>query len=74
MTYQDYQEYCSRMGFITCPLSEEQFNQCVEAGLTDFSIYGVGADVVADIDFDVALAHNLEEQNSDENIPYTHLR
>lgn len=59
MTYTEFQQYCARFGFIETPITEHQFNHCVDAGLSDEGIYGVACDVLADIDFDAAVAGNL---------------
>jgi len=59
MTYAEFQQYCSRFGFIEAPLTEEQFDHCVDAGLSDQGIYGVACDVMADIEFNAAVCGNF---------------
>lgn len=62
MTYPDFQQYCARFGFVDTPLTQEEFNHCVDAGLDDEGIYGVACDVLAAIDFDAAVAGNLYQE------------
>lgn len=64
MTYADFQQYCARFGFIEMPLTEKQFNYCVETGLSDDAIYGVACDVLADVEFETAVIVNRMEDVS----------
>ena len=61
MTYTDFQQYCARMGFVDTPLTQKEFNYCVETGLSDDAIYGVACDVLADVDFETAVIVNRME-------------
>ena len=56
MTYEEYQAYMAKYGFVSCPLTHEQFNIAVERGA---EVYGVGCDVNAGVDFNVAVKVNM---------------
>jgi hypothetical protein len=62
MDYQEFQSYCARMGFTDTPITRDQFDHCVEAGLSDEGIYGVACDVSADIEFNAAVSGNLYQE------------
>lgn len=61
-TYSDFQQYCARMGFTESVLTEDQFDHCVDSGLSMNGIYGVACDVLADIEFNAAVSGNLYQE------------
>ena len=65
MTYAEFQQYCARFGFTETPITEDQFDHCVDAGLSEDGIYAVACDVLADIEFNAAVACSLFAESND---------
>lgn len=57
MTYAEYQSYMARYGFVECPLTIEQFEEASKV-LHEDDMYGLGCDVNAGVDFNVAMKVN----------------
>lgn len=60
MTYHEYQAYMAKYGFVPCPLTEDQFNDAHMKGATDDDMFGIGCDVNAGVDFNVAVKINTQ--------------
>lgn len=61
MTYAEFQAYMAKYGFVSCPLTEEQFTYCIATGMNVDTLYGVACDVNAGIDFLRAVEINNED-------------
>lgn len=57
MTYEEYQTYMAGFGFISCPLSAEEFKEA-SATLHPDDLFGLGCDVNAGVSFEVAMLVN----------------
>jgi hypothetical protein len=55
MTYEAYQQYMARYGFTSSPLTEQQFQHCLD---NKVEWYGASCDVNAGVDFAVACKVN----------------
>ncbi|QXV74020.1 hypothetical protein [Rhizobium phage RHEph12] len=66
MTYAEYQAYMAKYGFISCPLTEAQFDEARATLENDEALFGVlfgvGCDVNAGVDFHVALKLALQNE------------
>jgi hypothetical protein len=65
MTYSEFQQYCARFGFIDTPLTEDQFDHCVDVGLSIEGMYNVACDIAGDIEFNTAVSGNLYQGYDD---------
>lgn len=58
MSYTEFQQYMARYGFVSCPLSELQFNEALAYGATVDQLYGIACDVNAGVAFSLACRAN----------------
>lgn len=60
MDYHEFQRYMANYGFVSTPITEEEYARC--AGLDDNVTYGIACDVNAGIPFEEAYRINACRQ------------
>lgn len=58
MTYDEFTAYLAKYGFTPCPITNEQFDGLKAEGFHDDDFYGLACDVLAGVDFNVAVKMN----------------